>query len=118
NRALRSVDRTVPYGDQMQGGVMSKRLGMAAFVPIAIAAALFAAGTAGAETGNYQPASAGCVNGKIIVSSPLMDSVSLSYGQNVVVIGSSHTQWVAYRAWVYHIQSGQWIPGPWKARQA
>jgi hypothetical protein len=85
-----------------------------------VAVALLAAGAASAATGtigSYQPAEASCLNGRIIVTSPAMNSVPVSYGANVIVIGSSHTQWVAYRAWVYHVESRQWIAGSWKARQ-
>ena len=46
-----------------------------------------------------------------------MRALPVSLGGNVIVLGPSHTQWVAYRAWVYHVESRQWIPGPWKARQ-
>jgi hypothetical protein len=100
---------------------MKKRIGIGLLLPIAVAAALLTAGASSAATGtigSYQPAQASCLNGRILVTSPLMDSVPVSYGSNVIVIGSSHTQWVAYRAWVYHVESRQWIAGSWKARQA
>jgi hypothetical protein len=95
---------------------MKKRIiGLA--VPIAVAAALFTAASALAEVGSYQPAQAGCLNNRIVVSSPLMDAVPVSYGPNVVVVGASHTQWVAYRAYFYRIESNQWFAGSWKIRQ-
>jgi hypothetical protein len=53
-----------------------------------------------------------------MVTAPQMQALPVSLGSNVIVIGPSHTQWVAYRAWVYHVESRQWIPGPWKAREA
>ncbi len=87
---------------------------VAAVVLVTAAPASAAWGT----IGPYQPAEASCLNGQIIVAAPHLRALPVSPAGNVIVIGPSHTQLVAYRAWVYHVESRQWIPGSWKARQA
>lgn len=98
---------------------MKKRIGVGILLPVVavMLVCVAPAGAASGQTGSYVAAQATCLDGHILITAPLMESVPVSYGSNVLVIGSSHTQWVAYRAWVYHAESRQWAAGPWKARQ-
>lgn len=99
---------------------MKKRISVGILIPLVIAAALLTAAPASAAwgtTGSFQYAEGGCMGNRLFVTAPLMNAVPVSPGGNVIVIGSSHNQWVAYRAWVYHYESGQWNAGSWKAHQ-
>lgn len=94
------------------------RIAILALVAASVLISAAPASAAWGTVGGLQASEANCFNGQITVNAPHMKAVPVSLGGNVVVLGPSHTQWVAYRAWVYHVESRQWIAGSWKARQA